>query len=329
MHKNYSKQLVMTSVIFSVLLMSGCGTFDLGMVYPVSGQSAAQRDGDMAICKVKAYEAANSKERQAGNFIAGLTIIGTPVAIEEDKKLQRRIFKECLEEKGYVVEPPKEKQVAAGANTTASTSNNKQNPSPTKSDEKPRILVPLGDEWVDTTITDELKKSGAIIYKINHSVDAGLMVSRVKTSYIKDPSKYVETTKSYLQSLLKNSQKSDTKIIEINGTQYAQYELWGTLLNNGTNIEIKYLSYMAVDKEEIFVIRFWTQIHNYDFQKSTFEEKMNGVVIRDPQRVLAAVRQERSNLTASQIKQQCKNLGFSEGSEDYSVCLAEILSREK
>jgi hypothetical protein len=319
----------MTSVIFSVLFMSGCGTFDLGTVYPVSGQSVAQRDSDMAVCKVKAYEAANSKERQAGNFVAGLTIIGAPIAIEEEKKLQRRIFKECLEEKGYAVEPPNEKQVAAVTNTPISTSNNKQVSSSTKSDEKPRISINVGDDWVDTAITDDLKKSGAIIYKINHSIDAGLMVSRIKASHIKDPTKYIEITKSYLQSILKNPQKNDTKIIEINGTQYAEYEVWGTLANNGTNIEIKYLSYMTVDKEEIFVIRFWTQIHNFDFQKSIFEEKMNSVSVRDPQRVLTAVKQERSNLTANQIKQQCKKLGFSEGSEEYSTCLAEILSREK
>jgi len=327
MHKTNSRRLVMTSVIFATVFMSGCGTFDLGTVYPVSGQSVAQRDSDMAVCKVKAYEAANSKERQAGNFVAGLTIIGAPIAIEEEKKLQRRIFKECLEEKGYAVEPPNDKQVATATNT--STLNNKQISPPAKLDDKPRISINLGDDWIDTAITDDLKKSGAIIYKINHSIDAGLMISRIKTSHIKDPTKYIEITKTYLQSILKNSQKSDTKIIEINGTQYAEYEVWGTLSNNGTNIEIKYLSYMAVDKEEIFVIRFWTQIHNYDFQRSIFEEKMNTVSVRDPQRVLTAVKQERSNLTASQIKQQCKKLGFSEGSEEYSTCLAEILSREK
>jgi hypothetical protein len=324
-----SKRIRLAGAGLILLLMSGCGTFDLGTVFPVNGQSVAQRDSDMAICKLKAYEAANTKERQAGNFLAGLTIVGAPIAIEEEKKLQRRIFKECLEEKSYAVEPPNDKQTNSATNNAVDTSKDKQTASATKLNLKPRISIDMGAEWVDSTITDDLKRAGAFIYKINHSIDAGFMVSSIKASYIKEPSKYVETTKSTLESLLKNAQKNDTKIIELNGLQYAQYEVSGTLLSNGSNIQLKYVSYITVDKEEIFIIRFWTLVHNYDFQKSIFEEKIGTISVRDPQKVFSATKRERSGLTPNQIKQQCKNLGFLDGSDEYSACLAEILSREK
>lgn len=329
MYKNYLKRLGLTSAIFSLFFVTGCGTFDLGIVYPNGGQSIAQRDSDMAVCKVKAFEAANSKERQVGNFVAGLTIIGAPLAIEEEKRLQRRIFKECLEEKGYTVEPPKDKKVAESTSYSAENSKEKQTSLGAHSDGKPRITINMGDEWIDSKITENLVNSGAIIYKINHSTDSGLMVLRVKASYIKEPKKYVETSKSALESLLKNPQKSETKIIEINGIQYANYEVWGTLLSNGRNIEIKYGSYVVVDKEEIFTIRFWTLVHNYDFQKSTFEQKIATVSVIDPQRVFSGGTQDQFGLTPNQIKQKCKNLGFVEGSEGYSACVVEILSREK
>jgi len=329
MEKSYFSQIKLIGLIPISLLLFGCGTFDLGTVFPVNGQSVTQRDSDMAVCKVKAFEAANTKERQAGAFIAGMTIIGAPLAIEDEKRLQRKIFKECMEDKGYAVEPPNDKQNASVNSSVAGTGNNQQNVSVKKPDGKLRISIDMGPEWVDEKISDDLKKSGVIIFKVNHTINAGFLVSSIKSSYIKDPSKYVETTNSLLESILKNPQRSEVKIIEINGSQLAQYETWGTQLVNGTNLEMKYLSYLLVDKEDTFLIRFNTLVHNYDFQRPIFEEKMNSVSVREPQKVFTNVKRARPNLSTNQIKQQCKNLGFSEGTDEYAACLGEILSREK
>ena len=295
----------------------------------MGGQSVAQRDSDMAICKVKAYEAANTKERQAGAFVAGMTIVGAPLAIEDEKKLQRKIFKECMEEKGYAVEPPAEKQTASSTSNSQGISSNKPASSDKKNERSHRISIGLGNEWIDTPITEDLKKSGAFIFKTNYSIDSLVMVSRIKTSYIKEPEKFVEATKSGVAALLKNAQNTETKIIEINGTQFAQYETSGSFLINGVNSELKYLSYVVVDREETFVIRFWTMAPSYDFHKPTFEEKMKNVSVTEPLKVLTATKPVRSSLTPNQIKQQCKSLGFAEGTDEYSACLGEILSREK
>jgi hypothetical protein len=312
----------------SVLLLSGCGAFELGTVIPVSGQSVAQRDNDMAVCKVKAYEASNSKERQAGNFIAGLTIIGAPIAIEDDKRLQRKIFKDCMEAKGYAIESSSENKLPKIDNNASVTLNTKQSAADPKSEEVARIKINIGDEWVNSEITSELKSAGTIFYKINHSIDAGFLVSRVSSRHIKEPLKYVETTKSSLESRLKSARRSETEIVEINGAQFAKYEISGALISNAS-IEVKYLSYVVVDKEDIFVVRFWTQVHHYDFQKGVFEQKMSNISVRDPQIVFSHDKRAGGRLTASEIGQQCKNLGFLAGSNEYLDCLIEIQRREK
>ncbi len=329
MKKSKSRQIFVVALIPICFFLFGCVTFDLGTVIPVEGQSVTQRDNDMAVCKVKAYEAANTKERQAGAFVAGMTIVGAPLAIEDEKKFQRKIFKQCMEEKGYAVEAPVEKQVATPNGTSLGASTNKAASSSANTDKKERISISSGSEWVDSPLTDELKKTGAIIFKSNFAIDAGMMVSRIKTSYVKDKPKYVETTKTYLEANLKNSQTTATKIVEINNIQYAQYEVSGSLLNNGINTELRYLSYIVVDKEEIFLIRFWTLAHNFDFQRPIFEEKMSSVSVLEPMKVFSVGKSERTNLTPNQIKLQCKNLGFAEGTDEYATCLGEILSREK
>jgi hypothetical protein len=310
-------------------LFFGCATFDLGTALPVGGQSVAQRDSDMAVCKVKAYEAANTKERQAGAFIAGMTIVGAPLAIEDEKKLQRKIFKECMEEKGYAVEPPAEKQTASASNNSPGTFVNKPAGAGTRNERNQRINMGLGSDWIDTPIPEELKKSGSFIFKTNYSTDSLVMVSRIKTSYIKEPEKFVEATKSAVSTQLKDAQTTETKIIEINGTPFAQYETSGSFLINGVNVELKYLSYVVMDKEETFAIRFWTIAPSYDFAKPTFEELIKNVSLAEPLKVLTATKTGRSSLTPNQIKQQCKSLGFAEGSDEYAACLGEILSREK
>jgi hypothetical protein len=94
------------ALIFVSILLTGCGTFQLGTVYSIKGQSVQQRETDMLICKDNAKNEANTTARVAGSFVAGLTIIGAPIAIEEEKRKTREVFAECMEKRGYRVTPP-------------------------------------------------------------------------------------------------------------------------------------------------------------------------------------------------------------------------------
>ena len=91
----------------SVLGLTGCGSFQLGIVHSAGGQTVQQRDADMLVCKDRAKNEANTDARVAGSFLAGLTIIGAPIAIEAEKSKQREVFAQCMTERGYRVESPK------------------------------------------------------------------------------------------------------------------------------------------------------------------------------------------------------------------------------
>lgn len=84
------------------LALTGCGTFQLGTVAAPS-QTVAQRDADMATCRDRAYLEANTSGRSAASFLAGLTIVGAPIAVAEDMRKQREVFGRCMQERGYVV----------------------------------------------------------------------------------------------------------------------------------------------------------------------------------------------------------------------------------
>lgn len=58
-------------------------------------------------CKDKAATEANTDARVAGSFVAGLTIIGAPIAIAEERRKQREVFAACMTERGYRVDAAK------------------------------------------------------------------------------------------------------------------------------------------------------------------------------------------------------------------------------
>lgn len=86
--------------------LAGCGSFQLASgVMPVRPKTQEQMQLDTLACKDRAKLEANTAERQAGNFIAGMTLVGVPIAIEAEKAKQREVFKTCMEERGYHVNP--------------------------------------------------------------------------------------------------------------------------------------------------------------------------------------------------------------------------------
>lgn len=84
----------------------GACTFQLGIVRPQASRNADQQQLDTLACKDQANLAASSTGRQTGNFLLGLTIIGTPLAYHLDKVKQRQVFADCMHERGYTVDAP-------------------------------------------------------------------------------------------------------------------------------------------------------------------------------------------------------------------------------
>lgn len=95
-----------SSLILVCLGLAGCGSFPLGTAYAQQGQTRAQLDADILFCKDKARTEADTSARQVGNFIAGLTLVGIPVAVADERRVQREIYAQCMTERGYRVVPP-------------------------------------------------------------------------------------------------------------------------------------------------------------------------------------------------------------------------------
>ncbi len=89
----------------AALLCASCGTYMLGYVQPQTGKTAEQQSLDTLACKEEARLAIQAGDRQVGQFLMGLTIIGAPVAYQIEKGNQRDAFTSCMTARGYTVRP--------------------------------------------------------------------------------------------------------------------------------------------------------------------------------------------------------------------------------
>ena len=106
--------LTRTKIIFFLpLFCVACGgTFPLaGGIGAPYGKTADQQQNDILFCKDQARNEANADGQQAKAFLMGLTIVGAPIAIENEKTLQREVFAKCMTAKGYSIAPVQEKKV--------------------------------------------------------------------------------------------------------------------------------------------------------------------------------------------------------------------------
>lgn len=100
------------AIIFALpLLLTACGTFPLsGGTYPPPGKSGDQARLDNLECSQRAQLEINSSAQQTQSFLLGLTIIGTPLAYELERRKGREVFAACMTDRGYRVLPvPEEK----------------------------------------------------------------------------------------------------------------------------------------------------------------------------------------------------------------------------
>lgn len=98
------KRMMMAAL--TTLTLTACGSFPLGTSYPQQGQTRAETEQNILFCKDKARTEVDTTGRQIGSFLAGMTIIGAPIAIADERRAQREIFAACMTERGYKVEPP-------------------------------------------------------------------------------------------------------------------------------------------------------------------------------------------------------------------------------
>lgn len=90
-------------------LLMGCGTFQLagaGGAVP-DGKTQDQVTLDVLVCKDRARVESQTAADQARGFILGLglSFVGLAIDLAAQKNDQRRIYKDCMEAKGYTIVP--------------------------------------------------------------------------------------------------------------------------------------------------------------------------------------------------------------------------------
>ena len=242
-------------------LLTGCGTFNLGYVQPQAGRTSEQQQLDTLTCKDTARLAAESGDRQVGNFLLGMTIVGAPIAYELDRSKQREVFKECMQGKGYSITSD---QVP---NTSSSTT--KDTPQNLLAVTNAKIDLPSG--WDQKDLSDAMKASGTVFYRLNTSIDSGLMLFTRKRVDTPDVSAYVKSRIAQQSNNLDNSITKDISKTTINGLPIWQVEVTGNLKTD-TKIPITYLLTFFESADEVVLINIWTSPANFGYQKESYQQ---------------------------------------------------------
>lgn len=93
-------------ILLTVVLLSGCGSFPLGNYQGLQGQTRSQADQDLLFCEHWSKNETDTSTRVAASFVAGMTIVGAPIAIHSARERQRELWRQCMTDRGYAVTPP-------------------------------------------------------------------------------------------------------------------------------------------------------------------------------------------------------------------------------
>lgn len=142
MNNNYAGRwrLFRLTLLLIAPTIAGCGNFQLASDIRQPGKSAEQMNLDILLCKDQSNLATNTVGWQVGQFVAGATLVGIPVALDMEKQKKREVFAQCMTAKGYALTPATDGATAPGNRVTAtkiggntSTSENiSASPIPTK-----------------------------------------------------------------------------------------------------------------------------------------------------------------------------------------------------
>lgn len=242
----------LTLAFWPVPILSGCGTFNLGNVRAQSGKTAEQQQLDTLTCKDQANLAANSAGRQTGDFLLGLTIVGTPVAIEREKAKEREVFAECMTKLGYVVTPA-DGSAPPPAVATAPI------PAPVPAipgAEQLAFVPPPG--FAMMAPTDAMKRQGVTFYALNRTLDAGVLIILVSREGITDLPTFAQTKRANQADRLKDASFTEVTPLQVTGHSAARYTASGTY----NNVKITYVTTLIEGRQEIVIVNAYAGATN-------------------------------------------------------------------
>jgi hypothetical protein len=255
----------MNSKIFLPLLVTfgvaACGTFNLGNVHPQPNKTADQQQLDTLSCKDQATLAVSSAGRQTGDFLLGLTIVGTPVAYEMDKAKQRQVFADCMQARGYSVTMPG--QSVPATSTVAATGPALAPPPP--GDNQLTIDLPPGFEL--KSIPDNLKSAGAVFDALNRTLDIGVAVIPMRREGVADLMAFALTRRANQTDRLKDATSTDAIRLQVSGRNAVRYSVTGTF----NNLRITYVTTFIEGRDQIVMVNAWAGATNAVQQLTVLE----------------------------------------------------------
>lgn len=242
------------------LLTSACGTFNLGNVSPQANKTADQQQLDILTCKDKANLAINSAGHQTADFLLGMTIVGAPVAYENDKAKAREVYAGCMQARGYVV--TLDGKTVPPISTAAATAT----PSPAVSVDQLAIALPPG--FVLRPAPEKLKAAGAVFFAVNGTLDIGVAVIPLRHEGVTDLTAFATARRTNQSDALKDVTWTEITRLEIGGRNAAQFKVTGT---TSTNIKITFVSTFIEGHDQIVFVSAWAGAANALQQMTVLE----------------------------------------------------------
>lgn len=254
------RNLKVIPLIIFIALLTGCGTFSLGTAIPQKPKSVNEQQLDTLDCKDRARLAASAADVQVGAFLLGMTIIGAPAGFELEKSKQREAYKSCMEEKGYRVIPPVDGPSGPESQLTNVT--------------KATFDFPAG--WDSKELMQSMISSGGTAYKLNSSLDSGLVIYSVKLSTVGNANGYIQSRIATQLSALDNSSAKDIIQTSINGFPVTQVEVTGNL-KTGQKLLFTYFLTFFETSDEVVLVNIWSSASSFQNKKFEFQKILNTI----------------------------------------------------
>jgi len=254
------------TILLALPLLTGvtaCGTYTLGNVRPQAGKTAEQQQLDTLTCKDQANLAANTAGRQTGDFLLGLTIVGTPFAIEREKAKEREVFTDCMQKLGYTVIPA---DGSAPPHTEATATTPAAAPTPPLPGAN-QLALALPAGFATMPLTDTMKGQGAALYALNRTLEVGVMVLPVRHEGITDLTAFAQTKRANQADRLKDATFTEVIHLQVGGRNAVRYTASGTY----NDMKLTYVTTLIEGHDLIVIVNAWAGATNAQQQITLLE----------------------------------------------------------
>jgi hypothetical protein len=144
---------------------------------------------------------------------------------------------------------------------------------PTPYASKVGLNLPVG--WEQKTLTDSMVVRHVVLYAINRTIDAGVLLSAAKREGIIELMEFANTKRANQASRLVDPQQSEISQLEIQGRKAFRFDVTGTLK---TGQKLTYMLTIIEGSAELALLTIWASPANFERQKESLAVLANNVV---------------------------------------------------